>query len=138
MIVVVCSVIAEQNGKFLLVCEKKAEAKSKYGLPGGRLEPGETLVACAQRELVEETGYGAKDLRLVSITHKPTTHVGNSVVRFVYRADEVEKASEVSELQTAWLNIEEIMALSQDGRVRGSDVLDLLGSDEQGLTVSTY
>jgi ADP-ribose pyrophosphatase len=34
-------------------------------LPAGTLEPGETPDACAARELVEETGFRARSLRLL-------------------------------------------------------------------------
>lgn len=35
----------------------------EIGLPKGRLEPGESILEGAQRELKEEIGYGARDLR---------------------------------------------------------------------------
>ncbi|KKX56891.1 NUDIX hydrolase [Brevibacillus borstelensis] len=35
-------------------------------LPAGKLEPGEEPLACAKRELQEETGYQAKDYTLLS------------------------------------------------------------------------
>lgn len=31
-----------------------------YGIPGGKLEPGESAIDCALRELEEETGLAAK------------------------------------------------------------------------------
>lgn len=138
MIVVVCSVVAERDGKFLLVRERKAEAMGKYGLPGGQLEQGETLVQCAQREFTEETGLTPAHLVLTAITHKPATRAGNSVVRFVYRADSVEPTDVSAELHVSWLSKAEILTLSRSGRIRGADVLDLLEADGQDLTVSTY
>lgn len=38
-----------------------------WGLPGGALEPGETLEQSAKRELFEETGLQAKSLNLFNI-----------------------------------------------------------------------
>ena len=38
-----------------------------WGLPGGALEPGETLEQSAKRELFEETGIQAKSLNLFNI-----------------------------------------------------------------------
>ena len=53
----------------------------ELGLPKGRLEKGESLLEGANRELMEEAGYGAKNLREISsltlapgyMTHR--THV---------------------------------------------------------------
>lgn len=43
-----------------------------YEIPAGRLDPGETPEACAQRELGEETGYSASRLRhLITIYTTP-------------------------------------------------------------------
>lgn len=44
----------------------------EMGLPKGRLEKGESIVAAANRELMEEIGYGAHDLKeLTTLTLAP-------------------------------------------------------------------
>lgn len=52
------------QGKVLLIREsnKYAEATQlgKYGVPGGRLEPGESWEECLRREVKEETGLEIK------------------------------------------------------------------------------
>jgi 8-oxo-dGTP diphosphatase len=42
-----------------------------WGLPGGILEPGEDILACARRELCEETGLQAGELRLTGVYSDP-------------------------------------------------------------------
>src|ERR671911_3138173 len=54
----VAAVVA-RDGALLLVRHKKPDRDAYWVLPGGRLEPGETIPECAVRELAEETGLTA-------------------------------------------------------------------------------
>jgi 8-oxo-dGTP diphosphatase len=48
------------DGKVLVATRTKPPAEGAWSLPGGRLEPGETLEAAALRELHEEVGARAR------------------------------------------------------------------------------
>lgn len=47
--------------RVLLVKRSKAPYKGAWSLPGGRVEPGETLLAAIRREISEETGLVLTD-----------------------------------------------------------------------------
>ena len=51
----------KRDGRVLLVEQyRHAVGKRLWEIPAGKLEPGETPLACAQRELREETGHDAE------------------------------------------------------------------------------
>ena len=53
------TVICERDGQVLLV----ARARGRWAFPGGRVKPSEELTDAAVRELREETGLDAVDVR---------------------------------------------------------------------------
>jgi 8-oxo-dGTP diphosphatase len=61
-------VLRDEGGKVLLL--RKADAGA-WGLPGGALEPGESILDCAHRGLREESGLTAGELRLVGVYTDP-------------------------------------------------------------------
>ena len=52
--------VVEREGRLLLVRHQKPDRGPYWVLPGGRLDPGETIPQCAAREVAEETGLSAR------------------------------------------------------------------------------
>lgn len=67
--------ITDDNKIVLVKQYRKAIERELYELPAGKIEIGETPLDCAIRELKEETGYSAKNIKLI---HKFFTSAGFS------------------------------------------------------------
>jgi ADP-ribose pyrophosphatase YjhB (NUDIX family) len=56
------------RGETVLIAERgKGFARGLWSLPGGHIDPGETRLAAARREVLEETGVDAEILGLVDV-----------------------------------------------------------------------
>ncbi len=70
------TVICRRDGDILFVRKRH----SKWNLPGGRVEPGETPLQAAKREMAEETGLSFDRLAYVSAYRQ------DNVVHFLFEA----------------------------------------------------
>jgi 8-oxo-dGTP diphosphatase len=53
----------------LLVKRKRSHGQGTWSVPGGHLEYGELLEACAKREVIEEVGVTITDLAFRAVTN---------------------------------------------------------------------
>lgn len=63
-----CEVFLKKDNAILLGKRKNCYGEGTWGLPGGHLEYGESLMECAKRELMEELGIQGLDFKLVVMT----------------------------------------------------------------------
>ena len=76
--------ITDDNKVVLVKQFRKPIEKPIFEIPAGKLEKNESPKECAERELKEETGYSAKNLKLI---HKFFTSAGfSNEIMFVYLA----------------------------------------------------
>ncbi|MFZ5692900.1 MAG: NUDIX domain-containing protein [Pseudomonadota bacterium] len=69
--VTVDCVVFDDRDRLLLIRRRNPPFAGQFALPGGFVDPGETTEDAARRELLEETGLEARDLRLVGVYSKP-------------------------------------------------------------------
>ncbi|KAI1384184.1 NUDIX hydrolase domain-like protein [Hypoxylon trugodes] len=65
----VAALIRDAQGRFVMGKRKGNHGGGTWQFPGGHLEMGETLIACAERETLEETGLKVKGLRVAAVTN---------------------------------------------------------------------
>ena len=58
------AIIENDKGKILLV--RSPKWSNKWTMPGGHIEPGETIIGAIEREAEEETGLKLKPVKIVA------------------------------------------------------------------------
>ena len=70
--VMVIPLLSDSDGKLRVVLERQFRypvGQVMIEFPAGKLDPGEDIQACAQRELREETGYAATEWARAGVLH---------------------------------------------------------------------
>lgn len=111
--------VVERDGYILLVRHKKPDREPYWVLPGGRLEPGETIPECAERELAEEAQLETRfsGVLYVSEFMRDSRHTVDVIVRAVPDEGaepelgddpEVEEGAEQTLTGLRWVSVEEL------------------------------
>jgi 8-oxo-dGTP diphosphatase len=107
--------ILNEKGQILVELRNKKDWPG-LTLPGGHVEPEETLTASVIRETEEETGLVIKDPVLCDVMEWPWTE-GSRYLAFLYRAEDYSGTLKSSaEGKVFWISPEDIhqYPLSQD------------------------
>lgn len=115
--------IRDEAGNLLLVRTRKWSGK--YGIPGGKIEYGETMEAAFAREAREETGLSVRDIEFALVQdcvehpefYRPRHFI---LVNFLARVDGVNPPVRLNHESDAylWAAPAEAMALSLNGPTR--------------------
>lgn len=136
-------VVQDTDGRVLLVREADPRVHGKINLPGGHVDPGEMVGACALRELQEETGLPAILSGLLGVY----TNSGGINVVFTGKAETTHTIPGEYIFECCWMSPEEIRNLPdeeilrpkkmriiisdlQSGRIFPSDVIRALEPEE--------
>lgn len=107
--------IIERDHKYLLVQEAEDHidaCKGKWGAPGGHVDPGETIMEAAVREVKEETGCDVELTSVCQIGTMPGQNFTFLAIIFTARvAQDVENFASEEIATTRWFTYEEICAM---------------------------
>ncbi|MDE2155865.1 MAG: NUDIX hydrolase [Xanthomonadaceae bacterium] len=121
--VTVACVVAD--GDRYLMVEEEVGDRIAWNQPAGHLDDGESLVAAAVRETLEETGWTVELQHLIGVHQWRSTEHGDAVVRFSFAARAVShdatRPLDTGIRRALWLNRGEIAALGE--RLRSPLVL---------------
>lgn len=110
------------DGKLLLIRQfRPAIGATIYEIPAGRLEPDETPKACVARELVEETGYRAANIKPLGSLWSTVGFCDEKIELFVATGlSEAQSALEPDEI----IDLEPMLLSEALARVDRGDILD--------------
>lgn len=114
------AVMALLDGKLLVVEQfRKPLEKFQIEIPAGKLDPGEDPLTAAARELEEETGYRAKELKLLSSFYTSPGFADEKL--YIYFTDQIEQGvqnpDDDEDLKVESITLEQAEAYMQEGRI---------------------
>lgn len=98
--------LIHKDDSYLLQDRIKKDWKG-FTLPGGHIEPGESIVDAVVREMKEETGLMIKSPRLCGVKHFPIE--GGRYIVFLFKTDQFEgELADSDEGKMHWVKISEL------------------------------
>jgi ADP-ribose pyrophosphatase len=96
--------------------------------PAGKIDPGEPPLDCAKRELLEETGYTARDWQFVCTIHNAIAYSDEHLEIFLARglSAGAAKLDDEEFLETITASVDEVLDWVKTGKI--TDVKTVIGA----------
>lgn len=111
--------VVEHDGRFLIV-EEETRGGLRLNQPAGHVEAGESIVAAAARETLEESAWQVDPVALIGIYQWGSAETGETFVRFTLaalrRTHEPARVLDAGIVRALWLPYEDIAAHAQQHR----------------------
>ena len=123
-------IVAElADGRYVLERQwRYPVAQALIEFPAGKIDPGEDLLACAQRELQEETGYRARQWAYAGPMH-PVIAYSTEVIHIFFARGLQAGERQLDEgefLDVFAASLDELLAWSRDGQLTDGKTLSCL------------
>jgi mutator protein MutT len=104
--------VLQKDGK-ILICQRKKGSRYelKWEFPGGKLEPGETILECLKRELFEEFSISVRDIDRVQTQSTFYEDGGMFEVAYCFVSQFTGEACNNVFEEIRWVTIPELKAL---------------------------
>jgi len=106
--------------RILLVQQYRLPAGAKmWELPAGRLDPGESPLHAAKRELMEETGYSARNWKKLVSYYPSPGYVGEKMTIFLATELTAGEAQPMEDerIECRWFSTAEIDRMLESGKI---------------------
>jgi len=112
---VTCVMIHNPATNQVLVQNRKLKYPG-WSFPGGHVERGESIHACAAREVKEETGLDVSDLQYCGVVHWVNRESDDRYLCFMYKTARFsgELLTETIEGEQFWLGLDELLAAPEE------------------------
>jgi ADP-ribose pyrophosphatase len=118
----------DEKKRVLLVCQYRLPAQGMlWELPAGRLDPGETALQAAKRELAEETGYRASKWKRLATFYVSPGYVSEKMTIFLatdLRQGEAEPMGD-ERIECRWFTTRELDEWIRAGKI--ADAKTMIG-----------
>ena len=103
--------------------------KTLLELPAGKIDPGEDAATTATRELLEETGYSARDWRHIGVMHPCVGYSNERIEIFLARGLQQESGQQLDHnefLDLLTMSLDEALQAVRDGEITDSKTISAL------------
>lgn len=99
----------KETGRVLV--QERTKSWKGLAFPGGHVEPGESFIDCAVREVREETGLEVRNLRACGVVHWLHNRTQDWYLVFLYKTSDYsgELQPDTEEGHHTWMTLEQLM-----------------------------
>jgi len=105
--IIVVSALIVQDGKLLIVQEKKKKFYGLWNLPGGMIEDHEDLITALKREVKEEVGLGAEPTAFFGVIQETEFTPDENILRFYFLCEGTGDAKAHDVMDSKWASFNE-------------------------------